>query len=167
MDSLSHKRCSKCGEWKDRSEFYKKKSKKDGLQNWCKACQRVSYANWEKNNRDRYNERCRLWSVLHPKEKSKSRRKHDNLHPEQRQARHRNRAVREKNAQGTITSKEWRAVLDKYGHKCLRCGRADVELTMDHVKPLSLGGTHTIDNVQPLCRLCNCSKFTKHIDYRI
>ena len=32
------KQCSKCGERKDFSEFYKQEDKKDGLCYWCKKC---------------------------------------------------------------------------------------------------------------------------------
>jgi hypothetical protein len=32
------KRCSKCGETKPLSEFFRNKSRKDGFQNWCKTC---------------------------------------------------------------------------------------------------------------------------------
>jgi hypothetical protein len=32
------KKCSKCGEIKDKSEFYKKKTNTDGFDSWCKAC---------------------------------------------------------------------------------------------------------------------------------
>ena len=67
---------------------------------------------------------------------------------------------------GKITEKEWRHILEKHGYKCLRCGRTDVKLTMDHVVPVSLGGAHSIDNVQPLCGSCNSSKQAQHIDYR-
>jgi 5-methylcytosine-specific restriction endonuclease McrA len=40
------------------------------------------------------------------------------------------------------------------------------ELTVDHVIPLSVGGTNWLKNLQPLCSSCNSSKHTKHIDYR-
>ncbi|MBN1429037.1 MAG: HNH endonuclease [Anaerolineae bacterium] len=32
------KRCTRCHEWKDDSDFYKDKSKRDGLKSHCKAC---------------------------------------------------------------------------------------------------------------------------------
>lgn len=35
------KRCSRCNQWRDSSEFYKDKSKRDGLKSHCKACHEV------------------------------------------------------------------------------------------------------------------------------
>lgn len=77
----------------------------------------------------------------------------------------RNRRALEKNAEGKITVREWLALCEKYG-KCLCCGRSDVKLTLDHVKPLSIGGANLISNAQPLCVSCNSRKGTKYIDYR-
>lgn len=70
-----------------------------------------------------------------------------------------------KRAAGTLTATEWRSVLDRHGHLCLCCG-SDDPATIDHVVPLSRGGSNTIDNVQPLCNGCNMRKATKTIDYR-
>jgi len=42
------KRCSKCKQHKDESEFWKNKNRKDGLADWCKPCYRA----WEAENRD-------------------------------------------------------------------------------------------------------------------
>lgn len=72
-----------------------------------------------------------------------------------------------KNIGGVVTEDEWISLLDFYGHRCLRCGRTNVKLTQDHVIPLKLGGKHSIDNLQPLCKLCNSIKQARFIDYRI
>lgn len=32
------KQCSRCWDWKDRGEFYKRKESRDGLAYWCKEC---------------------------------------------------------------------------------------------------------------------------------
>jgi 5-methylcytosine-specific restriction endonuclease McrA len=78
------------------------------------------------------------------------------------------RRAREKNSDGTITTKEWRELKKKYDYTCLCCKKKEpsIQLTLDHVKPLKLGGEHSIRNAQPLCFSCNSVKGAKWIDYR-
>jgi 5-methylcytosine-specific restriction endonuclease McrA len=78
-----------------------------------------------------------------------------------------NRRARVKGNGGTIKEKEWKKLCDFYGNRCLCCGAENVKLTIDHVIPIKLGGTNTIDNAQPLCGRCNSSKGARHKDYRI
>ena len=52
------------------------------------------------------------------------------------------------------------------GYQCLRCGSKD-QLTIDHIVPVVKGGTNDFDNLQTLCRSCNCQKQTKIADYRV
>lgn len=33
--------------------------------------------------------------------------------------------------------------------------------SVDHITPISKGGNHTWDNVQLVCRMCNCVKYNK------
>lgn len=68
-------------------------------------------------------------------------------------------------AAGVLTAAEWRQIQDQYGNRCLACG-SDGPLTIDHVIPVSKGGSNTAANVQPLCGPCNSAKATKTIDYR-
>jgi 5-methylcytosine-specific restriction endonuclease McrA len=56
--------------------------------------------------------------------------------------------------------KGWTALRAKVfaakGRQCWWCGRpAD---TVDHVRPLILGGTSELDNLVPSCRRCNFSR---------
>jgi 5-methylcytosine-specific restriction endonuclease McrA len=67
---------------------------------------------------------------------------------------------------GSYTAAEWRHLCKQYNNRCLACGRSDVKLTVDHVVPLHLGGSNSIENIQPLCGSCNSSKGTRAIDYR-
>jgi 5-methylcytosine-specific restriction endonuclease McrA len=67
---------------------------------------------------------------------------------------------------GTYTLQEWQALCDKYGNKCLKCGKTGELLHVDHVIPLARGGRNDIANLQPLCGKCNRHKSAKHIDYR-
>lgn len=56
-------------------------------------------------------------------------------------------------------------VLERDGHKCLRCGSAS-KLTYDHVVPVSKGGGRTLENGQTLCSDCNGWKKDRTIDFR-
>ncbi len=67
---------------------------------------------------------------------------------------------------GKFDLEEWKAMCDFYGNICLRCGRSDLKLTMDHVIPVSRGGRCGIMNMQPLCQPCNRSKGINATDYR-
>lgn len=49
---------------------------------------------------------------------------------------------------------------------CLKCGAQD-RLEVDHIVPVSLGGSNDLNNLQILCRTCNASKLNKNAnDYR-
>ena len=51
----------------------------------------------------------------------------------------------------------WDLALDIYGHRCAFCGTEEF-LTVDHIVPLSRGGSNWQWNIRPLCELCNAAK---------
>lgn len=78
-----------------------------------------------------------------------------------------NKRSRKFGSRDRVSLDEWNAILNRFGHKCLCCGKEGIKLTQDHVIPLTLGGRHSIDNIQPLCTSCNSRKHTQIVDYRI
>ena len=80
--------------------------------------------------------------------------------------RHKRRALL-KNSCGEYDGEQWKELVQHYSPsgKCLSCRKIG-KLTVDHVVPLSIGGSNFIDNIQCLCSSCNCSKRDKTIDYR-
>lgn len=62
------------------------------------------------------------------------------------------------------------ALKRKFGFRCACCGVSEVEmgkrLQIDHIVPRSRGGSDSVENFQPLCKLCNQRKQRKEIDYR-
>jgi hypothetical protein len=48
-------------------------------------------------------------------------------------------------------------ILTRDGEKCKRCGSID-DLTVDHIFPQSIGGTHSHQNLRTLCRSCNSAR---------
>lgn len=68
--------------------------------------------------------------------------------------------------EGGYTQEQWEK-LCSFFDGCPKCGKKDVKLTADHIIPVTLGGTNTIDNIQPLCLSCNVKKSNLYIvDYR-
>ncbi len=65
------------------------------------------------------------------------------------------------------TSKDWEDLKEKYNFTCPACGKREpeIKLTRDHIISLSKGGSDCIDNIQPLCKPCNCRKHTKNLRY--
>lgn len=88
--------------------------------------------------------------------------------PKRMQVQHHNHTARQRGDLGRVEYEQWIEILEKYGNRCLRCGKSDQEvtLTMDHIIPVSKGGRHHIDNIQPLCISCNSSKKTQILDFR-
>ena len=184
--------CASCLEIKPLTEFYKDVTRKDGHRPRCKECHKISVKKWQLDNKERFKEINRIWKQAHKKQRAEQSKKRARANPEKtravaKQSRERHpetsrnwrrnnkdkirnytasRKARLAGNGGDLTIEEWHAILDFYGHKCLCCGRDDVKLTIDHVIPISNGGKHSADNIQPLCGPCNSRKKDKHIDYR-
>jgi 5-methylcytosine-specific restriction endonuclease McrA len=74
-----------------------------------------------------------------------------------------NAARRSKVSGGAVTPGEWDSILKFYNGLCAYCSKHEWE-HLEHVIPLSKGGTHSPDNVVPSCASCNLSKGSKLIE---
>lgn len=77
-------------------------------------------------------------------------------------------------ASGSHTVDEWKKIKKVYKNLCAWCGRKepfeDLKfrfLTLDHIMPLSRGGTNDKTNIQPLCFSCNCKKSDAILDINL
>jgi len=107
----------------------------------------------------------RAHNAAHPEKVLAKYKKYRVAHPDKGRIDRHNRAARKIGNGGTYTAAEWRALCAWFGNVCLCCD-AGGRLTVDHVVPLSRGGTNAIVNLQPLCLSCNMRKHAKPIDYR-
>ena len=71
----------------------------------------------------------------------------------------RNRRARIRDAEGSHTAKDVRHLFREQRGRCLYCG-CDLSdgYHVDHVIPISRGGSNDISNLALACRTCNCSK---------
>lgn len=92
-------------------------------------------------------------------------RKYRNSHPGFSAHHCMQRRARRKGATGEITREEWKFIVQCFAGHCACCGVTG-RLSLDHIIPLAKGGTHSVDNAQPLCIPCNSRKHTRTIDYR-
>jgi 5-methylcytosine-specific restriction endonuclease McrA len=148
----------------------------------CAPCTRASNQKWKRRNPQKHIAGSKRWSDENPDARRAASRRYAaknreriaayrkawrKANPEKHVAQEHLRRTRKASSNGAYTADQWRCLCALFGHKCLRCARTDIALTVDHVVPLSHGGSNAIDNIQPLCAGCNSAKGTRHIDFRI
>ena len=69
-------------------------------------------------------------------------------------------------AEKMIGNEELLAMWRKINTECSFCGSTE-DLTVDHIIPVSRGGTNDLENLQPLCRSCNSYKKDRLISARV
>ena len=113
-------------------------------------------------NREQAIEYSRQWRIANPdryRETMKAcKHKHYRNNREQYAAYVRNRRARVQGASGSHTAADIKAMLESQDGKCYYCGCALVEYHVDHVIPVSRGGSNDPDNLVIACPTCNCSK---------
>lgn len=119
----------------------------------------------KEENRRKKLELSKAWNHANPEKMREISKRWRGKNPDTKRASNHRRKYRLKGAIGTYTAQEWQDLCDYYGNICLRC-KANTQLTVDHVVPIALGGSNSIDNIQPLCLSCNCSKQDTIADYR-
>lgn len=155
--------CKKCGERKPLIKFPANKKYKGGRQHICAKCSRSpeSVARRNEGHYERYKEqiksRVKKWKESNRERYREAQRIYSNKRHAQKKA-----------AGGSFTPQEWYALCASYSFHCLSCRKPHdfADLTIDHVVPLSKGGSNYLSNIQPLCLPCNQQKNAKTFDFR-
>lgn len=151
------------------------------------AADKARYRRWYEANREKAKERSRQWRAANRERHRAYSRKWNADHPEayqrkQREWRLRNREhinayagawakknrayyraaiaayrARKLDAPGVASVDAILARIAYYGGRCWVCRSADAR-EVDHVKPLTKGGSNWPANLRPICRSCNARK---------
>lgn len=171
--------CTKCELFKPWALFPKAAGQKSGYRPRCLDCHRQQNREYAALNRDRNNERGKLWSKVN-REKARER---ERIYKSSEKVKAYNaaywrtekfrRRATEKTMRrkaliksATVEKVDYQKILDVHGMVCHLCGGQILPgfLDFDHVVPLSKGGAHSYENIRPSHSSCNRSKRDHYAD---
>lgn len=172
------KRCTRCGAAKPAERFSRDRRARDGLKYWCKPCANTSAAHWSARHPELEAAGSRRYRAKNHEKSLRENRasgkktyaKHrESVLAKQRAAyaadplpaflRAHKRRVILFAAPGACSAEQIRARIAFYGGRCAYC-RGPYE-HLDHVVPISRGGSNWAANIRPACSRCNLSKGAK------
>lgn len=168
------KKCSACQQVKSSDDFHKNKSARDGLAQDCRQCHNARVAEhyqktkarkaettaaWRLENADRIRAQNRAYRQANRARKAEYLRQWQAANPDKVRASALARWARKRDAiTYAITAKDWYRLT--HGPCAITgCTRTDIEV--DHVIPLTRGGSHGVGNLQSLCKHHNRTKHNK------
>jgi 5-methylcytosine-specific restriction endonuclease McrA len=132
---------------------------------------------WRDGNRDRISAQSNAWRKEHPEQRRTTlqlwRDANKEKHSEQRKSRRKakphvyrahaeNRRARKMAAGGSYTADQIERLFLLQRQKCVGCGVSIKQyFEVDHIVPLTKGGSSDISNIQLLCKRCNRWKHAK------
>ena len=154
------KRCWRCGKTMPYSSFFNSRTEPDGKTSLCKHCH-TAYQRERRHKYEKSREACNRQS-----------RKWCRENPDKRRATIERRRARMKGANGSFTSRDIKHLRRSQKNTCVYCGLNPnchgllFSYHLDHIVPLSRGGSNNPENLQLLCSHCNQSKLDKtHEEY--
>lgn len=118
-------------------------------------------AQYYQDHQERMKEISRLWSEENPEKMREYQCHYRKRNKEKMRIDANNRRAREMKAAGYVSLEQLNARIKYYGGLCYICGGPYGEI--DHVIPLSKGGSNWPANLRPICKSCNTSKGIKYL----
>ena len=159
-DIIPRKRCTKCGdEYPATTDYFHARSdRKSGIKSECKSCGDLRQRNHYASNIEEAHQEQKRYRDANPERNKKRLREYRAEHPEKFLIYNQNRAARKKAAPGTHTAQDIQAQFQRQKGKCYYCHKHLTKYHVDHVIPLSRGGSNDPSNLVIACPLCNQKK---------
>ncbi len=156
--------CSSCGEVKPLGDFKRDGRKPDGCSSFCKECGRRQAAEWRKRSRAHIAvyKKTRARHLPATPASNAAKKRWAAANPEKMRVHWRNKHARKRAAEGKYTHKDIAGLMAAQRGKCAYC-RDSLRpgYHVDHIHPLSRGGSNWPRNLQLLCKTCNLAKCAK------
>jgi len=158
--------CTKCNIEKTKDGFRKHKGQKDGLSSQCKSCLSRNDREYRDNNQEKIAAGNRQYYANNQEKIVDCSRQYRANNTDKIAAYSRNSRARKRNAYGSHTVAEIRAIFDSQLGLCANCKAklfksGKYKFHVDHIVPLVKGGSNDRYNLQCLCPTCNLRKNAK------
>ena len=121
-----------------------------------------STTQWAENNPEKVLNKARKWRESNIEKCRQRASNYQKSHPEEVRAKNARRRASIKGAKvNDLTKEQWIEIKRHYKYRCVYCNSKMKRLTMDHITPLSKGGSHTASNIVPACKICNSKKYNR------
>lgn len=182
------KQCTKCQKILPKNEeyFYKSKTTKDGLTDWCKECRKQYQRQYKENNREEDLKKQREYQKKNKKKLNKRSREWAEENPNRNQNNlklwHQNNPTkaleynkrRRQHKKHNITKSEWENCKKYFNYQCAYCGlplsehyytrKGITKLGDFHKEHVDHEGTNDLSNCIPSCGSCNNKKWEYKLD---
>jgi hypothetical protein len=163
QDGLIGKECSKCGEWKNLSEYRERKKYRGGRNSECRECEKIYALIKYEANKEECLENNRKWYKENRVKVNERNREYYNSDPEKFLLKEHKRLARKSSLPDTLTNRQYTKTLEYFGNACALTGKTE-NLEKEHAIPLSIGhGGTTFGNCYPMANGMNQSKGNKNI----